>query len=125
MPDRQRVEQFIAAVVSGDHVSAIADFYHENASMQENDEAPRSGRAFLMAHEEEALKRVKRMDTFPVETFLVDGDRVVIQWVFEIVDLKGLRRRFEELSLQKWNGDRIQTERFFYDTAKKWAPVTS
>jgi hypothetical protein len=49
MPSRARVEAFIASVVGGDPVRAIADYYHEDASMQENLQAPRQGRAHLMA----------------------------------------------------------------------------
>jgi ribosomal silencing factor RsfS len=36
MPTRDRVAAFITSVVGGDHVRAIADYYHEDASMQEN-----------------------------------------------------------------------------------------
>jgi hypothetical protein len=36
MPDRKRVMDFVAMVVSGDHVGAIEHFYHEDASTQEN-----------------------------------------------------------------------------------------
>jgi ketosteroid isomerase-like protein len=45
MPSRERVEAFIASVVAGDHVRAIADYYTEDASMQENLQPPRRGRA--------------------------------------------------------------------------------
>src|SRR5207302_1430310 len=115
MPERSRVEAFIAAVVSGDHVRAIADHYHEDASMQENDRPPRRGRDLLMQHEAKVLKKVKRMHTHPVKTFLVDGDLVVINWTFDMTDAEGTVRRLEELSLQHWRGDRIAEERFFYD----------
>lgn len=123
MPDRQRVEGFIAAVVGGDHVQAIADFYAEDASMRENALPPRKGREALMEHEANALKRVRRMHTHPVETFLVDGDNVVIKWMFDMTDVSGVTRRLEELSLQRWRGDRIAEERFFYDSAFAWRPV--
>ena len=36
MPTRARLDEFIAAVVSGDHAGAIERFYTEDASMQEN-----------------------------------------------------------------------------------------
>ena len=42
MPSRERVAAFIASVVGGDHVRAIADYYHEEASMQENLQSPRA-----------------------------------------------------------------------------------
>jgi ketosteroid isomerase-like protein len=120
MPSRERVEAFIAAVVSGDHVGAIADFYHEDASMQEPDKAPRHGRDVLMEHERQALARVARMETHPPLAVLVDGDRVMVHWVFDAVGHDGSVRRLEELALQRWVGDRIAEERFFYDTASAW-----
>jgi hypothetical protein len=64
MPSRERVAAFIASVVGGDHVRAIADYYHAQASMQENLQAPRRGRDTLMAHEAKVLERVK-MHTHP------------------------------------------------------------
>lgn len=123
MPERQRVLDFIAVVVSGDHVRAIADFYHPDATMQENSRPPRTGREVLMAHEAAALARLQAMNTHPVKTFLVDGDHVVINWTFDATDQAGTTRRLEELAFQRWQGDRIITERFFYDTATAWQVV--
>jgi ketosteroid isomerase-like protein len=116
VPDRNRVEALIAAVVRGDYVQAIADFYHPDASMQENGQPPRKGRQALMENEEKILK-VMRMHAHPVATCLIDGDDVVIQWTFDMTDPLGATRRLEELALQHWRGDRIERERFFYDPA--------
>lgn len=123
MPDRSRVEAFIAEVVHGDQVTAIRDFYHDDATMQENMAEPRRGRDALMEHEAAALARNRRMETHPVTTYLIDGDNVAIRWTFERVSMKGERRRLEEVALQQWDGDRIRTERFFYDSATAWQVV--
>jgi ketosteroid isomerase-like protein len=120
MPDRARVMEFVAMVVSGDHVGAIANFYHEDATMQENRNAPRRGRDILMAHEERSLSRIKRMHTHPAEVVLVDGDNVAIRWTFDRISHEGLVTRLEEVALQVWKGDRILRERFFYDSATAW-----
>lgn len=125
MPSRERVEAFIARVVGGDHVGAIADFYHEDASMQEPGKAPRHGREILMEHEQQALDRLARMVTHPPKVVLVDGDNVVVHWVFDAVGHDGTVRRLEELALQRWAGDRIAEERFFYDTASAWERQTA
>lgn len=122
MPDRKRVEDFIAVVVSGDHVRAIADFYHDDATMQEPDKAPRRGRDLLMEHEQRALDRLARMRTHPPRAVLIDGDRVAIQWIFDAIGHDGSVRRLEEIAMQRWAGDRIAEERFFYDTASAWQP---
>jgi hypothetical protein len=124
MPTRERVESFIASVVGGDHVRAIADYYHENASMQENLQPARQGRALLMAHEARVLERMK-MHTHPAPLFLVDGDNVVINWTFDATGKDGITRRLNELAMQRWDGDRIAEERFVYDTASAWTIVAA
>jgi ketosteroid isomerase-like protein len=48
----------------------------------------------------------------------VEGDRVAIHWNFELTDKSGKTRRFDEIALQEWRGDRIFRERFFYDPTK-------
>lgn len=63
MPSRERVEAFIASVVAGDHVRAIADYYTEDASMQENLQPPRRGRAALMGHEAKVAIASPRRDS--------------------------------------------------------------
>ncbi|HUZ33505.1 MAG TPA: nuclear transport factor 2 family protein [Xanthobacteraceae bacterium] len=117
MPTRARVDAFVATVVSNDHVKAIEDFYWEDASMQENSQPPRCGRDASIAQEQAFLERV-RVFTHPPRAVLVDGDHVAIFWVFDITDSSNVTRRREELALQTWRDERIQSERFFYDPAE-------
>jgi len=123
MPSRERVEAFLKEVVEGSHVKAIADFYHDDATMQENLGVPRRNREALMAREQSVLDRIQKMHTHPVQTFLVDGDNVAIRWTFDKVDKEGVVQRLEEVALQEWRGDRIAKEQFFYDTATAWGLV--
>lgn len=123
MPTQERVNEFIQTVVEGHHVDAILNFYHENASMQENDSPPREGRAALVEYEEKSLRRIQGIESRLASPSVTDGDRVVIHWVFTATDKKGVRYQLEELSLQTWVGDRILVERFFYDSAKAWQPL--
>jgi SnoaL-like domain len=117
MPSRERVDAFIATVVSNDHVKAIEDFYGEDASMQENGQPRRLGREALLAHEQAFLQRMK-VFTHPPRAVLVDGEQVAIFWIIDVTDPEGVVRRREEVALQTWRGDRIQAERFFYDPAE-------
>jgi ketosteroid isomerase-like protein len=114
MPTRARLDEFIAAVVSGDHDGAIERFYTEDSSMQENANPPRSGRDVLLAHERTFLATLTHIDSTAVSS-VVEGDRVAIHWIFEITDKAGKVRRADEVALQQWRGDRVFRERFFYD----------
>ena len=124
MPTAAALEAFIARVESNAHVEAIAEFYTEGASMQENNEPPRVGRELLMAHEAKALSRAASVASQCVRPVFVNGDHVVIRWIFEFVQKDGRRRRIEELAWQRWEGERIAQEQFFYDP-KQFAPVKS
>ena len=117
MPTRARLDEFIAAVVSGDHAGAIERFYTEDASMQENAAAPRVGRDVLVAHERAVLERVQSVTSTCV-TSVVEGDHVAIHWVFEFVFKSGKTSRFDEVALQEWCGEKVFRERFFYDPSK-------
>lgn len=115
MPSRERVQAFVALVEAGRYVEAIEDFYHADASMQENQWPPTVGRDKLVAAETATLARNKAMATRPVGDLLIDGDRVMIRWIFDITPPEGQPVVLEELALQRWDGDRIAEERFFYD----------
>lgn len=115
MPDRERVVALIAMVEQGKFVEAIEEFYTEDATMQENGEPPRGGRDRLVEGERKVLAAHKEARTLPGSSFVLDGDQVVIRWTFVFARHDGKTFRMEELALQRWRGDRIAVERFFYD----------
>ncbi len=119
MPTLERVRSFIARVEQQDYVAAIMHFYHEDATMQENMGDIRRGRDALVAHEMEVLLRFGNMPVRKVERFAINGDMVFINWQFEITQPDGSIRVLDEIAMQQWNGDRIQTERFYYDRSNK------
>jgi hypothetical protein len=118
MPSPDTLTRFIDRVESGAHAEAIEEFYWPDASMQENEQPPRRGRDALVAQERKVLAAMRSVRSRSVAPPLVDGDRVVVHWVFEFETLAGQRSRFEELALQRWVGERIAEEKFFYDPAQ-------
>ena len=118
MPSPDTVERFVALVETGRGLEAVETFYAEGASVRENDSPPRRGKATLLAHEAAAQTAVSAMKARCVRPILVDGDIVVIRWVFDYLDKRGRAVRFEELAYQCWSGEFIAEERFFYDPAQ-------
>ncbi|MFN0160599.1 MAG: nuclear transport factor 2 family protein [Burkholderiales bacterium] len=115
MPAIARVEAFIAMVESGQHAEAIEDFYHPEASMQENLGPPRQGRDALVARERKMLEGVAEVRSHKVGPVFVSGDTVVINWVFDFVMRSGRSFTLDEVAWQIWRDDRILRERFYYD----------
>ena len=128
MPSRERVAALIARVEAGCFVEALQEFYTEDATMQENGQSPRIGLQKLIEHERGVMAAFKNVRTLPVKTWLVDGDHVIINWVFEFARADGTGFRMDELALQRWRGDRVAEERFYYDPAQltaRTAPTTT
>ena len=118
MPSRDTLERFIARVESNAHVEAIQEFYTEGASMRENVKEPRVGRDTLMERERKTLERAKDVRSECVRPVFVEGDRVVLRWIFDFEWPDGSRTHLEELAYQRWEGERIAEEQFFYDPAQ-------
>lgn len=118
MPTPETLQRFIARVEQNAHAEAIEEFYTPDASMQENQMPPRVGRDLLVAHERKVLARAKSVKSTCVPPVFVHDDHVVIRWIFEFVWLDGSASRIEELAYQRWDGERIAQETFFYDPAQ-------
>jgi ketosteroid isomerase-like protein len=118
MPSPGTLERFIARVESNAHAEAIEEFYTEDASMQENNAEPRRGRDALVERERGVMARAKSVRSQCVRPVFVAGDQVVIRWRFHFDWPDGTVTDMEELALQRWEGERIAEERFFYDPAQ-------
>ena len=118
MPSAETLERFVARVEQNAHAEAIEEFYTVDSSMQENQATPRVGRDTHIANERRVLSRAKTLTSKCVRPVFVNGDKVVIHWIFEFEWLDGTLTRMEELAYQRWEGERIAEEKFFYDPAQ-------
>jgi hypothetical protein len=71
-----------------------------------------------MAQERATLSRVRSVQSRCVRPVLVNGDTVVVRWIFRFEGHDGRVRELEELAWQRWQGERIAEEQFFYDPAQ-------
>ena len=118
MPSLETVESFISLVENGRTVEAMELFYAEHATMQENGAPPRVGKSALIKHEEAALASIANLKASCIRPYFVSGAFAVLRWVFEIEDKQGKTMRFEELAHQRWEGELMVQEQFFYDPAQ-------
>ena len=118
MPKAETLARFLALVEQNAHAEAIEEFYTADASMQENQSAPRVGRDSHLANERRVLSKAKTVLSTCIRPVFVSGDNVVVRWVFRFEWLDGSVTRMEELAYQRWKGERIEEEMFFYDPAQ-------
>ena len=119
MPTAETLERFIARVEQNAHDIAVAEFYTADATMQENQAPPRVGRDAHIANEHRVLARARSLMSTCVRPVFVSGDKVVIRWIFRFEWLDGTFTRMEEIACQRWEGERIAEETFFYDPAQR------
>lgn len=118
MPSPATLEKFIARVEENAHVEAVEEFYTVDSSMRENQAEPRVGRSAHVANERNVMARAKTLSSRCVRPVFVAGERVVIRWIFDFEWLDGTSTHMEELAYQRWEGERIAEETFFYDPAQ-------
>jgi hypothetical protein len=119
MPTAATLESFIARVEQNAHAEACEEYYTENSSMQENQAPARVGRDRHVAHERHIMSLVASVVSKCVRPVFVAGDRVVIRWIFHFEWRDGTVSHIEELACQRWEGERIAEEIFFFDPAQK------
>src|SRR5882672_5094249 len=119
MPSSETLERFIQQVEAGAHAEACEQFYTTDSSMQENQSPPRVGRDAHVANERRVLARATSVFSQCVRPVFVSGDQVVIRWIFHFQWLDGTVTHMDELAYQRWDGERIAQETFFYDPAQR------
>jgi hypothetical protein len=118
MPSPHRIQSFVDTVTSGDYVGAIERFYTPAASMRENMAPPRVGRDSLVAWERGVMGAFESIEAELVAPPTIAGDHVAVHWRFRFAPAAGPTRVLEEIAWQRWDGDFIAEEQFFYDPSQ-------
>jgi hypothetical protein len=119
VPTTETLDRLIRRVEENAHAEALEEFYTEDASMQENQAPPRVGRDAHIANERNVFSRLQSVTSKCVRPAFLNGDRVVIRWIFHFEWLDGTITDMDEIAYQRWEGDRIAEEKFFYDPAQR------
>ena len=119
MPTPDTLERLIARVEENAHIEAVEEFYTASASMQENQLPARVGRDAHVANERKVMARAKTVRSQCVRPVFVNGDHVVVRWIFHFEWHDGTFTHMEEIAYQRWEGERIAEEQFFYDPAQR------
>jgi hypothetical protein len=119
MPSRETLNRFVALVERNAHAEAALEYYAPDASIRENQSAPRIGRDSQVQRERELLSKAQTLNSICVRPIFVNGDQVVIRWQFRFQWLDGTITEIEELAYQRWEGECIAEETFFYDPAQR------
>ncbi len=115
MSIKPQVVDLISLVEKGHTLEAMTRYYAENVAMQENVSPPSVGFAENYAREEAFYGSLQALK-FNLVSVVVEGDRAVINWVFDYTTADGTSYRMDEIAIQTWRDGKIVHERYIYDT---------
>lgn len=115
MPTVETIENFIKAVECEPHDKVIEKYYARDASIQENQNAPRIGKENLIKKEQMMLQAALVVNSKCIRPVFQVGNTVVIRWKFKFEWKNDTITEIEELAYQEWEGEQIKREQFFYD----------
>jgi hypothetical protein len=116
MTFKEKATDMYNMVYSGKMMDAFEKYYHENVSMQENNEAPCLGKAANRERELGFLAMVKEMHGGGIDAITSDetnGITMVQSWM-DVTYQDGNRIKMDQVAVQKWDGDMIVTEKFYH-----------
>ena len=112
----QKAQELQAMIGQGQSMEALDKFYHDNVVVIDGGMAARNGKEEQRAAIAEWFKMVKEVHAGGVGAITSDEDNGVTTaetWM-EVTFQDGNRTKMEEVAVQKWEGDKIIHERFYY-----------
>jgi ketosteroid isomerase-like protein len=116
MSIKPQVLDLIHLVETGQMLEAITKYYGADVAMQENTSPPTVGFGENYAREAAFFGSLAAAK-FTLVSVVTEGNRAVINWLFDYTTADGQRYRMDEIAIQTWRDGNIVHERFVYDTA--------
>ncbi len=117
MSYKKQVSEMYQIIGQGKMLDAFEKYYHDNVVMIEATGETRKGKDTNRKAEKEFLASVKEMHGGGVTGITSDeenGITMVESWM-DVTFLDGRHIIMEEIARQKWEGDKIIEERFYYN----------
>lgn len=103
-------------ILSGEMLDGFEKYYADTVVMQENDNDPVVGKEANRQRELEWLGNITEFRGAKVNSVAVDGenDITMVQWFMDYTHAEWGVKTYNQVSVQKWDGDRIVSETFYY-----------
>jgi len=115
----EKIKAMYEMVGSGQMLDAFEKYYHDDVVMVEATGEVRKGKAANREFSKQwmsGLKEVHGGGTNAITSNEEDKTTAVESWM-EVTFKDGNRIKMEEVAVQKWEGDQIIHERFYYNAA--------
>lgn len=100
----------------GKILEAFEKYYDENVTMQENDEAPRVGKAANRAYEEAFVHGIAEMHDGKILGVAVGENYSTIESFMDVTHKDWGRIARSQVAVQHWQDGKVISEKFYYKT---------
>ncbi len=118
MTYKERAQDIYNQVGQGKVLEAFDQYYADNVVMTEP-RGTREGKTACREYEVNFLNMVEQFNGLDVKSITSDEDNGVttVESSMDVTFKDGNRAVFEQVAVQKWEGDHIVHERFYYNNA--------
>jgi ketosteroid isomerase-like protein len=102
-------------ILQGKILEAMDRFYADDVVMQENLDAPFTGKAFNRQREADWLASVEQFHSAECIGSAVNGDLSYSEWSMDITFKGGKRVKSSQVAARRWKNGQIVHERFYYN----------
>ena len=116
MSYQAKIQEMYDMIAQGQSMEALDKFYHDDAVVIDGTSEPRNGKEAQRKAVQEWFGMVKEFHGSGTGAMTANeetGVTTVASWT-EITIQDGSRVKMEEVGVQKWEGDKIIHERFYY-----------
>ncbi len=119
MTYKEKIQDIYNMLGQGQLLEAFDKYYGENVIMTEP-RGTREGKANCRAYEEQFLGSIEQVHGMEVKNVGSDeaNGTTFIESSMDVTFKNGHRVNMEQVAVQKWEGDHIVHERFYYDNAQ-------
>ncbi len=118
MTYKERAQDIYNKLGQGQLLDAFDHYYADNVVMTEP-RGTREGKVACREYEENFLNMIQEFHGLDVHTITSDEDNKVttVESTMDVTFKDGNRAKMEQVAVQRWEGDHIVHERFYYNNA--------
>ena len=103
-------------IQNGKALEAFEEYYDDAVVMQENETAPRIGKALNREYEKAFLNGVTEWKKALIKNVSVGDEVSMVEWEMEMTHSQWGKMSRSQVSVQKWKNGKIISEKFYYGT---------
>lgn len=111
----KKATQLFQMIENGKMINALDVFYHPDVKVIRADGIIRNGIEENRQYEKDFLSNLQEIFGAGVKAITSDEERgiTMVEYWVNIKFKDGMRKKYEEVAVQYWEGDKIKVERFY------------